>query len=156
MQQPALCWFKHGPFEEFRDIFGTIVTSVGTSWSMSRIDLSSALAKAMIENAKASREEDKKDSLSLVEDSIRHAELNIFVNSSTKKSIIGVLKDSKRRNSCALEDQETHLQIYYAHLCLLTIGNVLRTLDDFNNALKMLNKCLAIREKVFGKEHPYY
>jgi hypothetical protein len=84
---------------------------------MSRIDLSSALAKAMIENAKASREEDKKDSLSLVEDSIRHAELNIFVNSSTKKSIIGVLKDSKRRNSCALEDQETHLQIYYAHLC---------------------------------------
>ena len=38
---------------------------------------------------------------------------------------------------------------------MLTIGNVLRTLDDFNNALEMLNKCLAIREKVFGKEHPY-
>ena len=38
---------------------------------------------------------------------------------------------------------------------MLTIGNVLRTLDDFNNALEILNKCLAIRENVFDKEHPH-
>jgi len=34
----------------------------------------------------------------------------------------------------------------------LNIGNVLRTLDDLNNAL---NTCLAFCKKVFGtKEHP--
>jgi len=41
----------------------------------------------------------------------------------------------------------------YARLCY-TIGNVLIALHDFNDALEMCNKALAICEKVLGKEHP--
>jgi len=41
----------------------------------------------------------------------------------------------------------------YAPLCN-DIGIILIILDDFNDALEMFNKALAIREKVLGKEHP--
>ena len=161
---------NHVPFEQFRDIFGTgdifgsIVTSVGTIWSMpaeqkkamiesfSRIDsLLNALAKTTVENAKASREEDKKNILALVEESVGHADLNITVNSSTRKSIIGVMKKEEQLRARRSRDTSTDLD--HARLCY-NIGNVLRTLYDFNDALEMCNKGRAIREKVLGKEHP--
>jgi len=161
---------NHVPFEQFRDFFGTgdifgsIVTSVGTIWSMpmeqnkamieslSRIDnLLNALAKTTIENAKASQAEDKKNILALVEESVGQADLNIIVNSSTRKSIIGVLKKEEQLRARRSRDASTDLD--HARLCC-NIGNVLRTLDDFNEALKMCNKGRAIREKVLGKEHP--
>jgi len=161
---------NHVPFEQFRDIFGTgdifgsIVTSVGTIWSMpaeqkkamieslSDIDnLLKALAKTKVENAKASREEDKKNILALVEESVGHADLNITVNSSTRKSIIGVMKKEEQLRARRSRDASTDLD--HARLCY-NIGNVLRTLYDFNDALEMCNKGRAIREKVLGKEHP--
>jgi len=187
------------PFEQFRDIFGTIVTRVGTMWSMmtpwddpyyltrvwcifeiftanttpnckaeivmpaeqkkamieslSDIDnLLKALAKTKIENAKASREEDKTNILALVEESVGgHAELNIIVNKSVRKSIIGILKEEEQFR--ARRSGDTSTDMVYAPLCN-DIGIVLIILDDFNDALEMFNKALAIREKVLGKEHP--
>ena len=76
---------------------------------LSHIDnLVNALGRTRIENAKASREEDKKNILSIVEESVGNAELHSIVDPSTRKSIIDVL----RRNSCALSGQDMHLQTW--------------------------------------------
>ena len=140
---------KHVPFEQFRNIFGTIVTSVGTMWSMpaeqkkamieslSRIyKLLNALANTKIENANASRTEDEKNIIFLVEELVGYAELNIIVNSSTRKWLIGVLKEELKEEE-QLRDRRSRdasTDLDYARFCY-KIGNVLRTLDDLDDAL---------------------
>jgi len=77
-----------------------------------------------------------------MEESVGHAELNIIVNSYTRKSIIGFLKEEEQLRARRSRDTSTDMD--YARLCN-HIGNVfLRTLDDLNHALEIFNKCLAI------------
>ena len=105
--------------------------------SLSRIyKLLNALANTKIENANASRTEDKKNIIFLVEELVGYAELNIIVNSSTRKWLIGVLKEELKEEE-QLRDRRSRdasTDLDYARFCY-KIGNVLRTLDDLDDAL---------------------
>ena len=116
--------------------------------------LFNALSNTKIENAKASRPDDEKNILALIEDEIGYKEFNVVVNVLLREWISSVLlsvvvdEDEDTRSFHDTDDAADYTTK------LSNIANALSQLSFPEDALKVHKKCLAIREKSLGKEHP--
>ncbi len=128
--------------------------------SLENIDnLFNALSRTSIEDAEASREDDRKNILALVENSVGYSELNKLVNVLTREWIVNRLlraveDDGENEWDDKEGDEETmrsnHLE--YAGK-LFGVGRALQEMNRYDESLKAYGRCLKVREEILGRDH---
>jgi tetratricopeptide (TPR) repeat protein len=114
-------------------------------------NLFNALSNTRIENAEASLPEDKKNILALIEGTVGYTEFNITVNVLIRDWISSVLfsvVEADKGGSLNASDAADYA------IKLFDIARALEKMDFPDDALKIYQRCLTIREKSLGKDHP--
>ncbi len=109
------------------------------------------LSKTSIENANASREEDKQNILKLVAETIGYANLNMKINNLYRDWITGILLNVAEQGKTN-EFDDKDLNLGHAKT-LYGIGGAFLKMGHHDKAVEMYEECLAIRSNYLGKEH---
>jgi len=111
-----------------------------------------ALVGARIENAEAFNESDKVNIMKLVNNTTGGAAaLNNNVNKLLRRCYQTMMLAAVETLG-SLNDIDTFTDLKYAHVCNL-VGRVMKEINNYEKAVELLEKCLAVYENVHGKEH---
>eukprot|EP00557_Chaetoceros_sp_GSL56_P001646 CAMPEP_0176503402 /NCGR_PEP_ID=MMETSP0200_2-20121128/15343_1 /TAXON_ID=947934 /ORGANISM="Chaetoceros sp., Strain GSL56" /LENGTH=762 /DNA_ID=CAMNT_0017902689 /DNA_START=2361 /DNA_END=4649 /DNA_ORIENTATION=- len=114
-------------------------------------DLYDALNNTNIEDAQASREDDRKRILQMVEETTGAEVLNNQVNDMLRKWISKILDEFAARESLGPNGEAEQIRLAWM---LNRIGLVYDNQGEYDNALEYYERAHSIKNKVLGPDHP--